>query len=329
MAIGKEFSIFSGDRIRLDAEPNAGKLTITADAQVENVIDENSTTKAPSGKAVDAAIKAAKEYADQKFAAMVSPTLFKGYLDKESEVPADTSTLTAGAYYEIKNLDTTKPGFSGRMIWDGARFQIIPDMMRTADGTTISLRASDGALEVAEALIQKIDKKIDTPTDGSRLITPAEISKLNDVTSNPIVNSVAGRSGAVTLTKADVGLDQLDNTSDANKPISTAAQTALDAKVDKVVGKQLSTEDFTTEYKGKLDNLTTNGEENQLAFSFVKVGAQTISAGSKTDTFTLVAGENVIMTVDENAKTITVKADKDAILANAITGIKVNGNTLI
>jgi hypothetical protein len=33
-----------------------------------------------------------------------------------------------------------------------------------------------------------------------------------------------------TLTSADVGLGNVDNTSDANKPVSTAAQTALDAK---------------------------------------------------------------------------------------------------
>jgi hypothetical protein len=32
------------------------------------------------------------------------------------------------------------------------------------------------------------------------------------------------------LTKADVGLGNVDNTSDANKPVSTAAQAALDAK---------------------------------------------------------------------------------------------------
>lgn len=34
------------------------------------------------------------------------------------------------------------------------------------------------------------------------------------------------------LTKSDVGLGNVDNTSDANKPISTATQTALNAKVD-------------------------------------------------------------------------------------------------
>lgn len=44
------------------------------------------------------------------------------------------------------------------------------------------------------------------------------------------VQSVAGRQGVVVLDKTDVGLGNLDNTSDANKPISTATQTALDAK---------------------------------------------------------------------------------------------------
>lgn len=45
------------------------------------------------------------------------------------------------------------------------------------------------------------------------------------------VQSVAGRTGAVTLAKADVGLGNVDNTSDASKPISTATQTALDARI--------------------------------------------------------------------------------------------------
>lgn len=46
------------------------------------------------------------------------------------------------------------------------------------------------------------------------------------------VSSVAGRTGAVTLSKADVGLSAVDNTSDANKPISTAVSTALAEKAD-------------------------------------------------------------------------------------------------
>lgn len=44
------------------------------------------------------------------------------------------------------------------------------------------------------------------------------------------VTSVFGRTGTVTGSKADVGLSNVDNTSDVAKPISTATQTALDGK---------------------------------------------------------------------------------------------------
>jgi hypothetical protein len=44
------------------------------------------------------------------------------------------------------------------------------------------------------------------------------------------VTSVAGKIGAVTLVKADVGLALVDNTPDASKPVSSVQQTALDGK---------------------------------------------------------------------------------------------------
>lgn len=45
------------------------------------------------------------------------------------------------------------------------------------------------------------------------------------------VQSVAGKTGAVSLVKGDVGLSHVDDTADADKPVSSATQTALDAKV--------------------------------------------------------------------------------------------------
>jgi hypothetical protein len=45
-----------------------------------------------------------------------------------------------------------------------------------------------------------------------------------------LVTSVAGRQGVVVLTSADVGLANVNNTTDAAKPVSTAAQAALDLK---------------------------------------------------------------------------------------------------
>lgn len=52
-----------------------------------------------------------------------------------------------------------------------------------------------------------------------------------DLSGSPApVQSVAGKTGTVTLVKSDVGLSNVDNTADLNKPISAAAQAALDAK---------------------------------------------------------------------------------------------------
>jgi hypothetical protein len=48
------------------------------------------------------------------------------------------------------------------------------------------------------------------------------------VSSAAPVSSVAGKTGAVTLAKADVGLGSVDNTADTAKPVSTA-QAAADA----------------------------------------------------------------------------------------------------
>ncbi len=45
------------------------------------------------------------------------------------------------------------------------------------------------------------------------------------------VQSVSGKTGAVTLVKADVGLSNVDNTTDLNKPVSNATLTALNLKL--------------------------------------------------------------------------------------------------
>lgn len=61
------------------------------------------------------------------------------------------------------------------------------------------------------------------------------------------VTSVAGKTGAVTLTKADVGLENVDNTNDADKPISDATQLALDKKQPVITVKGILKGDGTGE----------------------------------------------------------------------------------
>lgn len=89
-------------------------------------------------------------------------------------------------------------------------------------------------------------------------------SKMTDefYKSGGAVDSVNGKVGVVVLSKADIDLGNVDNTSDTNKPVSTEQQTALDTKVDKVTGKQLSTEDYTSAEKNKLGSIASEATKN-------------------------------------------------------------------
>lgn len=60
--------------------------------------------------------------------------------------------------------------------------------------------------------------------------------------------------------------------------------------------------------KTKLDGIASGAEVNQNAFSNITVGSTTVSADSKTDTLTLVAGTNVTLTPDATNDSITISA---------------------
>lgn len=62
---------------------------------------------------------------------------------------------------------------------------------------------------------------------------PKELSNWQElITPMSPVQSVNGKTGTVMLSKEDVGLSNVDNTSDMNKPVSTAQSAALDLKAD-------------------------------------------------------------------------------------------------
>ena len=54
------------------------------------------------------------------------------------------------------------------------------------------------------------------------------------------------------------GVMNLNNTLDIDKPVSIAAESRFGLKVDKIIGKALSSNDFANNYKIKLDNLDNN-----------------------------------------------------------------------
>ena len=138
------------------------------------------------------------------------------------------------------------------------------------------------------------DKTVDLSITSSILWgeiggTLSDQTDLNDelTTINGNITTVSGNLSTHTadtsnpheVTKAQVGLGNVDNTSDANKPISTATQTALNKKVDAVAGKGLSTNDFTGAYKTKLDGIDSGAEVNVI--ETVKVDGTALTVTDK------------------------------------------------
>lgn len=95
---------------------------------------------------------------------------------------------------------------------------------------------------------------------------------------------------------------------EANESVVDALNAAIGNKVDKVSGKGLSTNDYTTTEKNKLSGIASGAEVNQNAFSTITVGTTAISADSKTDTFTIVAGSNITLTPDTTNDKMTIAA---------------------
>lgn len=109
----------------------------------------------------------------------------------------------------------------------------------------------------------------------------------------PQTRTVAGKplNADITLSKIDVGLASVDNTSDVNKPISTATQAALDAKVPTtrtVAGKALSANVTLAKADVGLGNVD-NTADSAKPVSTAQATAINAKVGSPNSTITGVA----------------------------------------
>lgn len=101
------------------------------------------------------------------------------------------------------------------------------------------------------------DNKVNIPlaspsADG--VMSSEDKTKLNKIVDTGDGTQYLTNKGTyVSLDKNSVGLGNVDNTADLDKPISTATQNALDGKVDKETGKSLVADDLITKLE-ELDN---------------------------------------------------------------------------
>jgi hypothetical protein len=147
-----------------------------------------------------------------------------------SPAALDTLKELADALGDDPNFATTITTLIGTKLAKASNLSDLANVAtaRTNLGLNSAVLRAAGTL-AGQVLLLAVDNKLPA-LDGSAL---------TNLPSSPVA-SVAGLTGAIaaaalktalSLVKADVGLANVDNTSDANKPVSTAQQTALNAKM--------------------------------------------------------------------------------------------------
>lgn len=134
--------------------------------------------------------------------------------------------------------------------------------LATSDVESVNSQTGDVVLD-QDDIADGVTHKQYSATDKTKVghITVTQAVDLDAIESS-LSGHIANTSNPHSVTKAQVGLGNADNTSDANKPISTATQTALDTKVDENVAITGATKTKIT-YDAK--GLVTSGADATTA----------------------------------------------------------------
>ena len=165
------------------------------------------------------------------------------------------------------------------------------------------------------ALGARIDNVINDLATETTARENADTALQGQITSNKnaIDTHVADTANPHNVTKAQVGLGNVDNTSDLNKPISTATQTALDLKADK----------STTYTKNETDTLLGAKQDTISDLSTIRSNAQ----AGKTASDTIATYGNIVTHNVSEFATATqgVKADT-AVQPSDLATVATTGN---
>lgn len=212
-----------------------------------------------------------------------------------STLDATTDNLT---YVSYRNSDSAKCLVTPRLI--NRIIKLIQDTETKLNNFLTSTDATDAAITTWAEIQNFLDGIKDTSSLAD--IRQALINESSYQGSKAYQNAKAYVDGknfvtSSSLTKSSVGLGNVDNTSDLAKPVSTATQSALNNKVDKVAGKGLSTNDFTNALKTKLEGLSSSGSGNNYYLANI--------VDNK-----LVIGENDIKNIINNGDAFCIEDEK-------------------
>ncbi len=175
---------------------------------------------------------------------------------------ADSAVTTA----KIEDLNITEAKINAAAVTADKIGSLAVTEGKIADGAVSTVKIADSAITTGKIANGTI---IDADINASAAIAQSKIDGLGTALDAKLASATAATTyapiesptftGTVAgVTKAHVGLGNVDNTSDANKPVSTATQTALDLKANKAAptftGTVTASNDLVVD-----GNLTVNG----------------------------------------------------------------------
>jgi len=182
--------------------------------------------------------------------------------------------------------------------------------------TLAAVSASTSGVGGSDGFMLATDKE---KLDG--VATGAQVNVIETVKVDGAALTVTGKAVdiplATTSVKGVVKVDSAISGSSENPVQNKAVSSALDGKVDKVAGKGLSTEDYTTAEKNKLAGIEAGAEVNQDAFAKVKVGSTLVEADTKTDILEIAYSGPVTVTPDTSNDKITIGVTVDSSLSGS------------
>jgi hypothetical protein len=199
---------------------------------------------------------------------------------KVDENAAITGATKTKITFDAKGLVTAGADATTADIADSLNKRYVTDAQATVIGNTSGTNTGDNATNSQYSGLAA--SKQDTLVSGTNIKTLEGQSLLG--------------SGNIDLAKGDVGLGNVDNTSDANKPVSTATQTALDAKTNKLITTNRQTASYTLVLADADKLVEMNvGSANNLTVpaSVFSAGTQILLAQYGAGQTTIVAGSGV------------------------------------
>jgi hypothetical protein len=175
-------------------------------------------------------------------------TALDGKVDENSAITGATKTKIT---YDAKGLVTAGADATTADIASSTDKRYVTDANLTVIQNTSGTNTGDNATNSQYSGLAA--SKQDALVSGTNIKTVNSTSLLGSgnvaveptITATTSADYYRGDKTFATLNKAAVGLGNVDNTSDANKPVSTATQTALDAKTNKLVVANRQTASYT------------------------------------------------------------------------------------